>query len=430
VGNAVAFGRDKLGFLERCYARYGHAFTVRIFGLPAVFLIGPEANRLLLGEQAENFLWRPAFANLVPLLGEGLLVTDGALHDQQRRLVLPAFQRRRVEGYAPLMWDYAQRFFARWRPGEPLDVDAAMRRLTLQIAGRTLFGIEAADGFAAVGRLFEQTIAYSDTRRPFDLFKIDLPFTPWGRFVRARRRLDRFVYGIIRERLATAPAEAHDDVLTALIGARDADGTRLSARQVRDQIVMLLAAGHETTAHTLTWTLYLLARHPAALERVLAEQRAVLAGDAPTPNALGELRYLEMVFKEALRLYPPAWAGPRVAASAFIFDGHYIPAGTYVVYSQWLSHRLPEVFPEPEAFRPERFAPEQAASLPPYAYVPFGGGARLCLGMAFALQEAKIILSALLRAWRLALEPGQRVVPMPMVTLLPRHGMYMRPERP
>jgi cytochrome P450 len=218
-------------------------------------------------------------------------------------------------------------------------------------------------------------------------------------------------------------------VLTALVTARDEDGSRLSARQVRDQIVMLLAAGHETTAHALTWALYLLARHPAALQRVLAEQRAVLGGQPPDPTTLGALRYLEMVLKETLRLYPPGWAGPRVTATAIEYDGYRIPAGTYVVYSQWLSHRLPEIYPDPEAFRPERFDPEHGDPLPPYAYVPFGGGARLCIGMAFALQEMKIVLSALLAAWRLDLVPGQRIVPTPAVTLLPRHGIYVRPRR-
>jgi len=178
----------------------------------------------------------------------------------------------------------------------------------------------------------------------------------------------------------------------------------------------------------LTWTLYLLARHPAALRRIVAEQDAVLGGAAPTPDTLRQLVYLEMVAKEALRLYPPAWAGIRVAATDIYHQGYRIPAGTSVVYSQWLSHRLPDIFHDPLVFRPERFDPQHGEEYPPFAYVPFGGGARLCLGMTFALQEIKIVLSALFARWRLALEPGQRVVPRPVVTLVPRRPILMRVE--
>ncbi len=182
--------------------------------------------------------------------------------------------------------------------------------------------------------------------------------------------------------------------------------------------------------HGLAWTLYLLSQHPAALERVLAEQEQVLGAQAPTVESVRHLTYLEMVVKEALRLYPPAWAGSRLAAQEIEFQGYRLPPGTFVAYSQWVSHRLPDVFHEPQAFRPERFDPEHGEALPPFAYVPFGGGARLCLGMTFALLEMKVVLSALLRRWRFVLEPGQRIVPRPVVTLSPRHGIRMRVQAP
>jgi cytochrome P450 len=271
------------------------------------------------------------------------------------------------------------------------------------------------------------------------MLRIDLPFTAWGQFVRARDQLDEFIYRLIDERQATAASApvgprdsataalpVGDDALSALVAARDDDGSGLTRRQVRDQVLTLLAAGHDTTAHGLTWALYLLARHPAALERVLAEQRAVLGNGAPTPDTLRQLVYLESVAKEALRLYPPAWAGARVAARDVQFQGYRIPAGTAVIYCQWLSHRLPEIFRDPLAFRPERFDPDHGEPHPPFAYVPFGGGARLCLGMTFALQEMKIVLSALFARWRLTLEPGQRVIPRPLVTLVPREPIRMR----
>ena len=427
AGNALDYVRDSIGFVTRCYQTYGRAFTMAWFGYPVIWLVGPEGNRLILSEQPQKLLWRPALASLVPLLGDGLLVTDGPLHDRLRRLVLPVFQRQRMDGYLPIMWDHATRYAARWRPGQLIDVDLAMRRLTLQIAGRALFGVELGPEHATLIRAFRDALVYSDVQWPFSMLRINVPFTAWGRFVRARARLDAFVYDLIRQREGAATG---DDALSVLLAARDTDGSRLSAEQVRDQVVQLLAAGHDTTAHGLAWTLYLLAQHPAALERVLAEQDAVLGSRAPTSESLRELIYLEMVAKEALRLYPPAWAGGRLTAAEIEWQGYRFPPGTFVMYSQWLSHRLPEVFHEPEAFRPERFDPEHGEEHPPFAYVPFGGGARLCLGMTFALQEMKVVLSALLRRWRFALEPGQRVEPRPLVTLGPRHGIRMRVEVP
>jgi cytochrome P450 len=428
VGCALDYMRDPLGTLTRAHRAYGRTLTLSWFGYPLVLLIGPEANRLVLSEQPRSFLWRPALYTLIPLLGEGLLVTDGDLHDRLRRLVLPVFQRGRVDSYVPIMWDYATQFVDRWQPGQVFDVDAAMRALTLQIAGRTIFGIDLLRDRDELMRSFRGTAEYSRLPWPFNLLRLNVPFTAWGQFVRAREELDRVLYRLIDEKAAEDGAPSRDDALSALLDARDEDGSRLTRRQVRDQALTLLAAGHDTTAHALTWTLYLLARHPAALRRVVAEQREVLAGAAPTPDTLRQLVYLEMVAKEALRLYPPAWAGVRIAATEIAYQGYRIPAGTSVIYSQWLSHRLPDVFHDPLVFRPERFDPAHGEEHPPFAYVPFGGGARLCLGMTFALQEIKVVLSALLAHWRLALEPGQRVVPRPVVTLVPREPIRMRVE--
>jgi cytochrome P450 len=426
VGCALQYLRSPLGFITRCFRTYGRRFTVPWVGFPVVFLIGPDANRLMLSDQAANLLWRPALANLIPLLGEGVLITDGDLHDRLRRLVLPAFQRGRIESYVPVMADYADRYLCGWRTDQVVEIDAAMRELTLQVAGQTLFGVDLASERSDFVQDFQGTREFLRLQWPFNLIRVNLPFTAWGRFVRARADLDRFIYRLIRERRADPTLAERSDALAALLSARTPDGETLSTRQVRDQVLTLLAAGHDTTAHGLAWTLYLLARHPAVLARVLAEQDAVLGGRPPTPDTLRQLVYLEMVAKEALRLYPPAWAGARVAATEIAFRGYRIPAGTTVVYSQWLSHRLPEVFPDPDRFRPERFDPERGEAQPPFAYVPFGGGARLCLGMSFALQEMKVVLSALLSRWRLTLEPGQHVQPRAAVTLSPRSGIYLR----
>src|SRR4051794_10950018 len=254
--------RDPLGTLTRAHRAYGRTLPLSWFGYPLVLLIGPEGNRLVLSEQPRAFLWRPALYSLIPLLGEGLLVTDGDLHDRLRRLVLPVFQRGRVDSYVPIMWEDATQFFARWYPGQVFDVDAAMRALTLQIAGRTIFGVDLQRDRAELMRGFRGTANYSRLQWPFNLFRLNLPFSAWGQFVRARQQLDRFLYRLIDERSAAASSAAsRDDALSALLDARDEDGSRLSRRQVRDQVLTLLAAGHDTTAHALTWTLYLLARH-------------------------------------------------------------------------------------------------------------------------------------------------------------------------
>ncbi|MBX5490551.1 MAG: cytochrome P450 [Chloroflexi bacterium] len=428
VGSALAYLRSPLRTVEQAHARYGRAFTLPWFGYPLVWLIGPEAHRLLLSEQPQRFLWRPALANLIPLLGEGLLVTDGAEHDRLRRLMLPAFQRQRLDAYLPIIWDYAQRTAAHWRPGQVVEINAAMRVLTLNVAARCFLGVELGRDSAALSRAFFAMGPYLELQWPFHLLRLALPCTAYGQFRRGLRQLDAFVYQLLATKRADPDLASHDDALSALLRARDTDGTGLTSRQLRDQAVTLLAAGHNTTAHGLSWTLYLLARHPAVLAQLLDEHRRVLGGGVPTPEHVRALTYTEQVIKEALRLYPPAWAGARVTAEEVRFQQYVLPPGTTVAYCQWLSHRLPDVFAQPLHFLPERWAPEGGETHPPFAYVPFGGGARLCLGMAFALLEMKLVLAALLARWRLVLVPGQRVVPQPTVTLAPRDGIRFRVE--
>jgi cytochrome P450 len=324
------------------------------------------------------------------------------------------------------MWEVAARCLDGWQPGRVVAIDAEMNSVAMRIAARSLFGLKLERDAAALAASFHAGAEYLDIHWPFNQFKIDLPFTPWGRFVRARRRLNAFVYRLIRDRQADPECEQRDDALAALLTARDDDGTGLTARQVRDQVLMLLGAGYDTTAMALTWTLYLLVQHPRVLEAVIEEQRTVLAGEVPDVDRLAGLTYLEAAIREALRIYPPGWSIPRVTACNVDFQGYRIPARTRVFLSPWLSHRVPEIFPAPDTFRPERFDPASAEQHPQFAFIPFGGGARLCIGQTLAIQEIKIVLSVLLTRWRLALLPGQHVQPRSTLTLSPSAPIRMR----
>jgi cytochrome P450 len=276
------------------------------------------------------------------------------------------------------------------------------------------------------------TQAAADFERALGFYGIDFalrvmrgPRTPWRRMQAARRALDRIIYAEI-ERRRRDPDPERIDVLSMLIEATDEDGSRLSDREVRDQVMTLLFAGHDTSTSTISFMLYELARHPAALAKLLDEQDRVLVGRAPTAAELmGELPELEMVLDETLRLYPPAWVGPRRSLETFSFGGYEVPAGAYVNYSSWASHRLPDVWPEPEAFVPERFTPEAKAALPKGAYVPFGGGSRTCIGMRFGQLEIKTVATLLLQRHRLELFPGRTMTIRQSPTLSPREPLEM-----
>ncbi|HEY4276621.1 MAG TPA: cytochrome P450 [Conexibacter sp.] len=422
------FVRDPLPVLLPAYAQYGPIFSMRIFHGRVVFMLGPEANYYITVSHASNFHWREgSFGDLIPLLGDGLLTIDGAYHRRARLIMVPAFHRERIAATAATMITETTRALDGWQEGQRIDVYRWTRELALRIAMRALFGLdpdeEGAGKRAAVE--FERALAFYGTDLAVRVLRG--PRTPWARMQAARRLLDQIVYGEIRRRRRN-PDPERADVMSMLLEARDEEGRTLSDEEVRDQVMTLLFAGHDTTTSTISFLLYELARHPGALARVFAEQDRVLpGGQLPTPAQLtGEaLPELEMVLDETLRLYPAAWVGPRKALDAFEFNGHTVPAGAYVNYSSWASHRLPDVWPEPEAFVPERFAPEAKARLPKGAYIPFGGGSRTCIGMRFGQQEIRTIATLLLQRHRLELFPGRTMTVRQMPTLSPREPLEM-----
>jgi cytochrome P450 len=301
-----------------------------------------------------------------------------------------------------------------------------MRALAMRIAMRALLGLDPDDGGkgALAAAKFEEALGYFGI--DFALRLLRGPGSPWRRLMGSRAVLDRIVYEEIERRRA-APDGGRRDILSLLVAARGEHGERFTDTEIRDQLMTLMFAGHDTTTSTVTFALYELAHHPDVLERLCEEQDRVLAGAPPTIDQLErELPYLDMVVDEVLRLYPPAWIGPRRAVRDFEWGGHQVPKGAYVNYCSWASHRLPEVFPEPEAFVPERFTRERKAALPRGAYVPFGGGKRVCIGKRFGQTEVKLVTTMLLQSLRADALPGRTMTVRQMPTLSPRGGLKMR----
>ncbi len=419
--------RDPLPVLLGAYEEYGPIFSMRTLHITAIWMLGPEANHFVTVGHPENFHWRESsFGDLIPMLGDGLLTIDDEYHDRARAIMLPAFHREQVEASTAAMVAEAEAAIGALRPGSVVDVYAWMRALAMRIAMRALLGLDPDDGGkgALAAAKFEEALGYFGI--DYALRLVRGPGSPWRRMMAARAVLDRIVYAEIERRRA-APDEGRRDILSLLVGARGERGERFTDTEIRDQVMTLMFAGHDTSTSTVTFTLYELAHHPDVVVRLREEQDRVLGGAPPTVDQLEkELPYLDMVVDEVLRLYPPAWIGPRRAVREFEWGGYRVPRGAYVNYCSWASHRLPEVFPDPEAFVPERFTRERKAALPRGAYVPFGGGKRICIGKRFGLTEVKLVTTMLLQRLRADVLPGRTMTVRQMPTLSPRAGLKMR----
>src|SRR5581483_375526 len=416
--------RDPLSVLLPAYEELGPIFALRIFHSIQVFMLGPEANHFILVSHRDRFRWRDgSFGDLIPLIGDGLLTTDGEYHDVARRIMVPVFHRERIAAAAAVMNEEAERALASWRDGQRVDLYDWTRHVAMRVAMRALFGLDPDGSGVDVAATFERGLSFFE--REYWLQVVRGPGSPFARLRRARQVLDGIILAeIARRRAAGAGGE---DILSLLMAATDEDGEGFTDEQLRDQVLTLLFAGHDTTTSTVAFLFYELARSPEWAERIAAERDAVVGDGEPTAAQLfGEMPLLGMAVDETLRLYPPAWIGPRRAVEDFEFGGYRVPAGLPVNYSSWASHRLADVFEDPHSFRPERFAPEARAKLPKGAYVPFGGGPRICIGMRFGEFEVRAIASAILRRFRLELEPGYRMRVRQMPTLSPRGGLPVR----
>ena len=426
LARTSGFARDPLPILLDGYERYGPVFTLRVMSVPVVFMLGPEANHFVLVSGADRFSWREgSMGDLIPLLGDGLLTTDGDYHRRNRMIMLPAFHRERIARAGEVIVAEAAEAVGQLREGERIDLYSWTRSLALRIALRALLGIDPDGREGRTAHDFEEALSYYS--RDYFTQLLRGPRTPFDRLTKASARLDNLLMTEIASRRKRGDGGDGDDLLGMLIAATDEEGRGLSDREVRDQAMTLLFAGHDTTTSTVTFLMYELARHPHELELLLAEQDAELGGRHATPTDLtgSTLPRLEMALEETLRLYPPAWIGPRRSVAEFEFNGHTVPAGVPINYSSWASHHLPDVWPEPEAFRPERFAPEAKALIPKGAYVPFGSGSRTCIGMRFGQMEVRAIVTEILRSFRLESSAGYRLSVRQMPTLSPRDGMPM-----
>lgn len=411
--------------------RYGGVLKYPV-GFWNVFLVShPDAVQHVLKDRQRAYSKATFQYNLLAMLaGRGLLSSDGAFWLRQRRLMQPAFHRERLATMADAMAESAAALAGRWvrLDGTALDVEAEMLHLTLTVVGRALFNVDLhnrADAFAqAALRALEHVLARG--RQPFGL-PAWVPTPGNRRFAAAQRTLDAAVYQIIARHRA-APDRSGDLLALLLAASDDATGEGMSDQQLRDEIITLLIAGHETVASALTWTWYLLSQDPHAEQTLHDELATVLGGRTPTAADLARLPYTRMVFDEALRLYPP-WLITRRALENDVVGGYLIPAGALVAISPYVTHRHPAFWDAPEAFRPERFAPEATANRHRYAYVPFGGGPHLCIGNTFAQMEACLVLATVAQQVRLRLVPGHPVVPEPTITVRPKYGMQMRIER-
>jgi len=418
---------DPLPLLLANYEEHGPIFSMRLLHTRVVFMLGPEANHFVTVAHPENFHWRESsFGDLIPLLGDGLLTIDDDYHDRARAIMMPAFHREQVTAMIDSMAAEAEGAIAVLRPGAVVDIYDWMRNLAMRIAMRALLGLDpdGAGKGAAAAEHFERALGFYGIDYPLRLLRG--PGSPWRRLVASRKVLDGIVFGEITRR-RSAPDPGSRDILSLLLAARGEAGEAFTDREVRDQVMTLMFAGHDTSTSTLTFTMHELARHPDVVARLCEEQDRVLGGAVPTVDQLErEMPYLDMVLDEVLRLYPPAWIGPRRAVREFEFGGYTVPREAYVNYCSWASHRIPEVFPEPEAFIPERFTRERKAALPRGAYVPFGGGQRICIGKRFGQTEVKLVATMLLQRLRLDALPGRTMTVRQMPTLSPKSGLAMR----
>ncbi|MGE0066224.1 MAG: cytochrome P450 [Solirubrobacterales bacterium] len=418
---------DPLPLLLGAYEEFGPIFSMRLLHTRVIFMLGPEANHFITVGHPENFHWRESsFGDLIPLLGDGLLTVDDEFHDRARAIMMPAFHREQVAAMTATMTTEADAAIAGLGVGEVVDVYEWMRNLAMRIAMRALLGLdpdEAGKG-AAAAEHFERALGYYGI--DFGLRLVRGPGSPWRKMLASRRILDEIVFAEVA-RARAEPDSGRYDILGLLVNVRGERGEAFTDREIRDQVMTLMFAGHDTSTSTVTFMLHELARHPDVVAKLCEEQDRVLAGKAPTIDQLErEMPYLEMVLDEVLRLYPPAWIGPRRAVRDFEWGGCSVPRGAYVNYCSWASHRLPEVFPDPEAFIPERFTRERKAALPRGAYVPFGGGQRICIGKRFGQTEVKLVTTMLLQRLRLDALPGRTMTIRQMPTLSPKGGLRMR----
>lgn len=429
-GSLLDFRRDMPGFLAKVAKKYGDIVYFKLGPQKAFLLNHPDIIKDVLVTHYRNFLKGPGIERSKPLLGNGLLNSEGDFHLRQRRIIQPVFNQTRIATYGKVMVEYAYNTSERWEEGATLDMHNEMMRLTLAIVGKTLFDADVDTEAGEISRAVNEFILrFPRSMLPFSGLLDKLPLPSNRRIKKSLQRLDSTIYRMIDERRVSKKGEG--DLLTMLLLAKDEEGDRggMTDLQVRDEAMTLFLAGHETMANALTWTWYLLSQYPEVEDQLHQVLDTVLESRMPSVEDFEKLSYTRMVFAEAMRLYPPAWTMARRVRGPYKVGEYVIPADAVVFMSQYVMHRDPRYYPNPFRFEPERWAPEHQASRPQFAYFPFGGGPRRCIGESFAWMEGVLVIATLAQKWKMRLVPGHRVKLQPSITLRPKYGMQMIVER-
>jgi cytochrome P450 len=428
IGNMPLASPDPLAVMTRWAREYGDIFYYRAGWIHVYFLNRADLIECVLVRNHSNLLKDRVVRNSRWFFGDGLLTSEGEAWKRQRRLAQPAFHHERVTSYAGIMTDYTEQMLSGWHDGAIIDVHQEMMNLALRIVVRTLFGVEAEETDKISGALNTMMRHTAGVRLLLPPVARRLPLPGMVDVRRAVKQLNDTVSGIINIR--RAHCEQHsEDLLSMLIAARDEDGSAMSASEVRDQVLTFLLAGHETTALALSWTWYLLSQNPEVENKLHQELDSVLGRRPPNASDVMSLIYTDRVIKESMRLFPPAWSLAREVAKEFEVEGYCIPTGANVVMSQWILQRDPRFFRDPVKFDPDRWATEACQKLPRFAYFPFGGGARQCIGAGFAMMEAVLLLATIATQFKLRLVKDHPVVPVPSFTLRPKYGIRMSLHR-
>ena len=425
-GNSFMASRRPEAKLEHWFREYGDVVFYRFLKIPVYVLFHPQhVEQVLLGK-ADNFRKGMTSRANPELFGNGLLTSEGEFWRRQRKLSNPAFHRESIVRYAEFTIEEAARMLEGWRDGETRNVHNDMMNVTLRIVLRSLFGSELDETMRAIEPALE-AIMLSSSGFISIMSYLGVPSRTRRRYFQAVTQIDEVVYALIargRERLRAGQCtEGPRDFLTLLLEARDDDGNAMTDQQLRDEVITLLLAGHETTALALSWAWYLLAQDPRAEERLHQELATVLGGRLPRASDLPNLVYTERVIRETLRLYPPAWRVFRMTQAPLQVGEYLLPPGANIVLAQWVTQRDPRWFPNPDAFDPDRWVDDGGKKAPRFAYFPFGGGPRVCIGAGFAMMEATLLLAAIAQQYSLRLIPGERVEPLASITLRPKNGV-------
>lgn len=429
-GHFRAFMKDRLGFLLRL-SKLGDLTSFKLGPQQAFFINHPDMIRDVLVTNHAKFEKGRALKSAKTLLGEGLLTSEGAFHLRQRRMIQPLFHRQRINNYAISMIESAEKMADKWQDGEELDISQEMMHLTLQIVGKTLFSANVADEADEIGKAMTDLVELFDyLMLPFAQLLAKLPLPHSIRFKKAKATLDAVIYGIINERRQSG--EDKGDLLSMLLIAQDEDdGGQMTDEQIRDECLTLFLAGHETTANALTWTWYLLSQNPEAEAKFHEEIDTVLGNRTPTPEDYQKLKFTEAILAESMRLFPPAWANGRLSIQEHEIAGYKIPEKSLILMSMYVLHRDERFWEDADTFKPERWMSENAIKEAgnKFIYFPFGSGVRRCIGEQFAWMEGVLLLATFGKKWKLRLNPEQKIVPQPMITLRSKYGMKMKIEK-